>query len=34
MIWLGLIDVWAEFRLKKSTPEVTDDSDDDDFFDY
>ena len=34
MIWLGLIDVWAEFRLKKSTPEVTDNSDDDDFFDY
>ncbi len=34
MIWLGLIDVWAEFRLKKSTPEVTDNSDDDDFFDF
>ena len=32
MIWLGLIDVWAEFRLKKSTPEVSDNSDDDDFF--
>jgi hypothetical protein len=34
MIWLGLIDVWAEFRLKKSTPEVSDNSDDDDFFDF
>ncbi len=34
MIWLGLIDVWAEFRLKKPTPNVTDNSDDDDFFDY
>jgi uncharacterized protein YybS (DUF2232 family) len=35
MIWLGLIDVWAEFRLKKATPEISDNSDDDDdFFDY
>ena len=33
-IWLGLIDVWAEFRLKKTTLDVTDNSDDDDFFDY
>lgn len=33
-VWLGLIDVWAEFRLKKTTPEVSDNSDDDDFFDY
>ena len=34
MIWLGLIDVWAEFRLKKATPDISDNSDDDDYFDY
>jgi hypothetical protein len=34
MIWLGLIDVWAEFRMRKPVTDVTDDSDDDDFFDY
>lgn len=34
MVWLGLIDVWAEFRLRKTTPKVSDYSDDDDFFDY
>ena len=34
LVWLGLIDVWAEFRLKKATPDISDNSDDDDFFDY
>lgn len=35
MVWLGLIDVWAEFRLRKSTPKFfSDNSDDDDFFDF
>ncbi len=33
MVWLGLIDVWAEFRLRKATPKISDNSDDD-FFDY
>lgn len=33
MVWLGIIDIWAEFRVKKATVNVSDDSDDD-FLDF
>ncbi len=29
LVWLGVIDVWAQLRTRKLTPQVTDDSDDD-----